>query len=81
MKHESLVQARSQDQFWGGAERPKCGTFGPKKLTFEPHPLNPPLKSLFLAHFVTKSGPFGRFGVVRPTPAPHPPPGYGPALV
>ena len=34
----------------------------------EPHPLNPPTNTPFLAHFMTKSGPFGRFGVVRCTP-------------
>ena len=26
-------QARSQDQFWGGAGSPKCGPFGPQKWT------------------------------------------------
>ncbi len=36
----------------------KSGPFGP----------NPPRKTPILAHFVAKSGPFGRFGVVRRTP-------------
>ena len=39
----------------------------PKSGLFEPYPLNPPTKTPFLAHFVTKSGPFGRFEVVRRT--------------
>ena len=66
------AQARSQDQFLGGAGHPKCGPFDQKNGLSEPHPLNPLTKTPFLAHFVTKSGPFGRFGVV----ASHPP-GYG----
>ena len=40
-------------------------------------PVNPPTKTPFLAHFVTDSGPFSRFGAVRRTPR-TPPPGYGP---
>ena len=33
------------------------------------NPLNPPTKTPFLAHFATKSGPFGRFGwCVTPPP-------------
>ena len=52
----------------------------PKLGLFEPHPLNPPTKIPFLAHFVAKSGPFGRFGIANPPspptpPMPHPP-GY-----
>ena len=38
--------------------------------TSPPGPLNPLTKNTFLAHFVTKTGPFGRFGMVRGTPAP-----------
>ena len=37
----------------------------PKGGLFEPHPppsLNPLTNTQFFAHFVTKSGPFGRFG-------------------
>ena len=49
----------------------KSGPFGP----------NPPYKTSFLAHFEAKSGPFGRFGVVRALPAPPPPPGYGPGTM
>ena len=49
-------------------------TFWPQKVDFlNLTPLNPPTKTSFLAHFVTKSEPFGRFGVVHRTP-----PGYGP---
>ena len=59
-------QARSLVQIWGSAGPQKSGLF-------EPYP---PLTLLkvpqFLAHFVTKSGPLGRFGVVLRTPAPHP---------
>ena len=50
----------------------------PKSGLYEPHPLNPPTKTQFLAHFMTKNGLFERFGVVRRTPAP---PGYGPVCV
>ena len=60
----------------------RCGTpkkykdlLDPKSRLFGPHPLNPPIKTPFLVHFVAaESGPFGRFffGV------PHTPPGYGP---
>ena len=42
----------------------------PKSGLFEPHPLNPLTKTPVLAHFVTKSGPFGRFGRVSRTPHP-----------
>ena len=45
-------QARSQDFFWGGAETKNVDLFGP-------NPLTPLRKTLFLVHFVTKSGPFG----------------------
>ena len=70
-------QVHSQYQFWGGAVPPKCGPFGPKQWTFlNLTPLNPPLNSPSLAHFVTKSEPFGRFGVVHCTPLD--PPGYRP---
>ena len=48
-----------------------CGT--PKKWTFWTSPPIPLTKTPFLAHFVAKSGPFGRFGGCIP------PPGYGPA--
>ena len=58
----------SQDQFWGGAGAPKMWTFWMQKVDFfELHPLKPPTKTSFLAHFVTKSGPFGKFGVVHRT--------------
>ncbi len=40
-----------------------------KSGPFEP---NSPHKTLFLAHFVAKSGPFVSFGRVRRTPAPPP---------
>ena len=56
------TQARSQDRFFGGCRTPKCETLGPKGELFEPHPPHPLTKTPFLAHFVTKSGPFGRFG-------------------
>ena len=51
-------QAREPDSILGGCGTPESGPFGP----------NPPHKTPFLAHFVAKSGPFGRFGVVRRTP-------------
>ena len=60
------IQARSQDQFWGVQD--------PQKVNFfEPHPPYPypPTKTPFLAHFVAKSGPFGRLGggcVAPPAP-------------
>ncbi len=41
-----------------GCGTPESGPFGP----------NPPYKTPFLAHFVAKSEPFGRFGVVHHTP-------------
>ncbi len=43
-----------------GCGTPESGPFGS----------NPPHKTPFLAYFVAKSGPFGRFGVVRRTPSP-----------
>ena len=54
----------------------KVDLLDPKSGLFEPHPLNPPTKNPFLAHFVAESGPFGRFGGGASHP-PHPP-GYGP---
>ena len=61
---------------FGGVQDPKKWTFWTQKVDFfEPHPPYPPTKTPFLAHFVAKSGLFGRFGgCVTP---PHPP-GYGP---
>ena len=59
--------AQSQDQFWGGA--------GPQKSEpFEPHPLNPPAKTSFLAHLQLKVDLLADFEMVHP-----PPPGHGPA--
>ena len=59
----------SQDEFWGGAEPSKCGPSLPKNVDFlNLTPLYPPSKTPFFSHFVTKTGPFGRFGVVRHTP-------------
>ena len=47
----------------GGCMTPRKWTFRTHKVDFfEPHPLNPPTKTSFLARFVTKSGPFGRWG-------------------
>ena len=45
-------QARSQDRIWGGAEPPKVDLLDPKSGLSEPHPLNPPTKIPFLAHFL-----------------------------
>ena len=73
-----LTQARSQDWFWGGAGPPISGPFGPPKVDFlNLTHLNSPAKTSFLAHFVVKSGLFGRFKgcIAPPTPS-----GYGPAL-
>ena len=47
---------------------PKSGLF------FQPHPSYPPTKTPFLAHFVAKSGSFGRFGGCVAPPHPPPPP-------
>ena len=41
----SANQARSQDQFWGGAELPKVDLLDLKSALLEPHPLNPPTKT------------------------------------
>ena len=41
---------------------PKVDLSDPKSGLFEPHPLNPPTKTSFWAHFVAQSGPFARFG-------------------
>ena len=52
-----------------GCETPESGPFGSKKWTF----WTPPTllqKTSFLAHFVAKSGPFGRFGRCIILPAP-----------
>ena len=62
------VQARSQDRFWGGG-----GAGPPKSGLLWTSPPYPPTKTPFLAHFVAKSEPFGRFGGR--------PPGYGPDIV
>ena len=72
-----MLQARSQDRFGGGgAQNPKkVDLLDPKSGLFEPHPLNPPTKTPFLAHFVAKSGPLGRFGGCFA------PPGYGPGML
>ena len=43
----------------------------PKSEHFELHPLNSLTETSLLVHFVTKSRPFGRWGVLHP-------PGYGP---
>ena len=59
-------QARSQDRF-GGAGPQKVDLLDPKSGLFEPHLLNPPTKTPFLAHFVAKSGPLSRFrGALHP---------------
>ena len=52
---------------WGGAGPQKLDLLDPKSGLFEPHPLNPTTKIPFLAHFLAKSGAFGRLGV-RLTP-------------
>ena len=56
--------------FLGVRDPKKVDLLDPKSGLFEPHPLNPPTKTPFLAHFVAKSAPFGRFWVMRRTPAP-----------
>ena len=59
-KHFHIMnQARTQTRFWG-CGTPESGPFGP----------NPPHKTQFLAHFVAKSGPFGRLGGCIAPPAP-----------
>ena len=63
---------------FGGCGTPKEWTFWIQKVDFfEPHPPYPPTKNPFLAHFVAKSGPFGRFGGVCRTPCTPPPPATG----
>ena len=58
----------SQDRFWRGAGPQKSGPYEPKKctiLTSQPslfYKNKNKKKNTFLAHFVAKSGPFGRFG-------------------
>ena len=62
---DDSYHARSQDRFFGGCGTPKMWTSWTQKVDFlSLTPLNPFTKTLFLAHFVTKSGPFGfgRFG-------------------
>ena len=55
----------------GGCGTPKKWTFWTQKVDFfEPHPPYLPTKTPFLAHFVAKSGPFGRFGGCVAPPAP-----------
>ena len=72
---QAYIQARSQDRFGGVQDPPKVDLSDPKSGLFELTP-NPPTKTPFLAHFVAKSGSFGRFGgCIAP---PHPP-GYRPA--
>ena len=45
----------------GGVQDPsKVDLLDPKSGFFE-HPLKPPTKTPFVAHFVAKSGPFGRW--------------------
>ena len=46
----------------GVREPQKVDLLDQKSGLFEPHPLNRPTKNAFLAYFVTKSGPFGRWG-------------------
>ena len=60
------------DFFWGGADPKKVDLLDPKSGLFEPHPLNPPTKNPFLAHFVAKVDLLADLGGVL-----HPP-GYGP---
>ena len=48
-----------------GSNLGRCRT--PKSGLFELYPRNPPTKTKFLGHFVAKSGPFGRFGLVHCT--------------
>ena len=70
--YHDFSQAHSQDRF-GEVQDPQKWTFWTQKVDFfEPHPPYPPTKTPFLAHFVAKSGPFGRFGGCIA------PPGYGP---
>ena len=65
----SNVQARSQDRIWGGAEPPQKWTFWTPKFDFlNLTPFNPPTKTPFLVHFVTKSGPFARWVGSHPSP-------------
>ena len=47
----------------GGAEYKKGDLSDPKCGPSEPYPLNSLTKTQFLANFVPKGGPFGRFGV------------------
>ena len=67
---DSLVMARSQDRFWGVQDSKKVDLLVPRSGLFEPHPLNPPTKTPFLAHFAAKSGPLGRLGGCVALPAP-----------
>ena len=56
---------------FGEVQDPQKWTFWTQKVDFLtlPPSLNPHTKTQFLAHFVAKSGPIGRFGVVRNTPS------------
>ena len=74
---KTINQARSQNRFWGVRNPQKVDLLDPKKWTFLNLTPYPPTKNPFLAHFVAKNGPFGRFEGVRRTPAP---PGYGPTI-
>ena len=59
------IKIRRVDFEDGEVRDPQKWTFWTKKSgLFEPHPYNPLTKTSFLTHFVAKSEPSGRFGVV-----------------
>ena len=61
-------QARCSQDWNGGCGTPKMLTFWTQKWTFWTSPLNPLTRNLILAHFVAKSGPFGRLvGAAHPS--------------
>ena len=60
-------QARNQVQFWGGVY-PKMWTFWTQKIKFLNFTPLTFIQTPIFGPFVTKSRPFGRFGVVHCTP-------------
>ena len=50
--------------FWGVRSPQNVDLLDPKSGLFELHPLNPLTNTPFSAHFVAKSGPFGKLGGV-----------------
>ena len=71
-----LARPVARIDFGGVRDPQRVDILDPKSGLFLTSPPYPPTKTPFLAHFVTKSGPFGRFGGGASHP-PHPP-GYGP---